>query len=253
MAGVKALEGSPRKKPDAKALKNSMVTDSALGGGDDAQRQLLAAPDSLQQLGAPDQAAAMDVERDSAFSSDWPAKTTAHPMGVGDPSCRLSSSNRNLCFSGYLSRSNRWFPVFSSQQKAISPPLSPSPEKDPSSKSAIAIQSWWRGVLTRRTVRQAMLCVLVIQRWWRRVSFWQQEERRVTALAMYVRPMRATVLLQSLVRMWRARSQYKKYQRAVLVIQNKWRHYACRREAAVFAGSSLADGGVDLNIEIIVG
>ncbi|XP_065408826.1 IQ domain-containing protein F5 [Chrysemys picta bellii] len=225
MAGVKALEGSPRKKPDAKALKNSMVRDSALGGGDDAQRQLLAAPDSLQQLGAPDQAAAMD----------------------------FSSSNRNLCFSGYLSRSNRWFPVFSSQQKAISPPLSPSPEKDPSSKSAIAIQSWWRGVLTRRTVRQATLCVLVIQRWWRRVSFWQQEERRVTALAMYVRPMRATVLLQSLVRMWRARSQYKKYQRAVLVIQNKWRHYACRREAAVFAGSSLADGGVDLNIEIIVG
>ncbi|XP_034631440.1 IQ domain-containing protein F6 [Trachemys scripta elegans] len=198
MAGVKALEGSPRKKPDAKALKNSVVTDPALGGGDDAQRHLLAAPDSLQQLGAPDQAAAMD-------------------------------------------------------QKAISPPLSPSPEKDPSSKSAIAIQSWWRGVLTRRTVRQATLCVLVIQRWWRRVSFWQREERRVTVLAMYVRPMRATVLLQSLVRMWRARSQYKKYQRAVLVIQNKWRHYACRREAAVFAGSSLADGGVDLNIEIIVG
>ncbi|XP_029768441.1 IQ domain-containing protein F6 [Terrapene carolina triunguis] len=198
MAGVKALEGSPRKKPDAKALKNSMVTDTALGGGDDAQRQLLAAPDSLQQLGAPDQAAAMD-------------------------------------------------------QKAISPPLSPSPEKDPSSKSAIAIQSWWRGVLTRRTVRQATLCVLVIQRWWRRVSFWQWEERRVRALAMYVRPVRATVLLQSLVRMWRARSQYKKYQRAVLVIQNKWRHYACRREAAVFAGSSLADGGVDLNIEIVVG
>ncbi|XP_053892293.1 IQ domain-containing protein F5-like [Malaclemys terrapin pileata] len=198
MAGVKALEGSPRKKPDAKALKNSVVTDPALGGGDDAQRHLLAAPDSLQQLGAPDQAAAMD-------------------------------------------------------QKAISPPLSPSPEKDPSNKSAIAIQSWWRGVLTRRTVRQATLCVLVIQRWWRRVSFWQREERRVTVLAMYVRPMRATVLLQSLVRMWRARSQYKKYQRAVLVIQNKWRHYACRREAAVFAGSSLADGGVDLNIEIIVG
>ncbi|XP_065263596.1 IQ domain-containing protein F6 [Emys orbicularis] len=198
MAGVKALEGSPRKKPDTKALKNSMVTDPALGGGDDAQRQLLAAPDSLQQLGAPDQAAAMD-------------------------------------------------------RKAIFPLLSPSPEKDPSSKSAIAIQSWWRGVLTRRTVRQAMLCVLVIQRWWRRVSFWQWEERRVRALAMYVRPVRATVLLQSLVRMWRARSQYKKYQRAVLVIQNKWRHYACRREAAVFAGSSLADGGVDLNIEIVVG
>ncbi|XP_044881809.1 IQ domain-containing protein F5-like isoform X2 [Mauremys mutica] len=193
-----ALEGSPRKKPDAKALKNSMVPDPALGGGDDAQRQLLAALDSLQQLGAPDQAAAMD-------------------------------------------------------QKEISPPLSPSPEKDPSRKSAIAIQSWWRGVLTRRTVHQATLCVLVIQRWWRRVSFWQREERRVRALAMYVRPVRATVLLQSLVRMWCVRSQYKKYQRAVLVIQNKWRHYTCRREAVVFAGSSLADGAVDLNIEIVVG
>uniref|UniRef100_A0A8C0HEH3 Uncharacterized protein n=1 Tax=Chelonoidis abingdonii TaxID=106734 RepID=A0A8C0HEH3_CHEAB len=120
-------------------------------------------------------------------------------------------------------------------------------------KSAIAIQSWWRGVLTRRMVHQATLCVLVIQRWWCRVSFWQWEERRVRALAMYVRPVRATVLLQSLVRMWRVRSQYKKYQRAVLVIQNKWRHYTCRREAVVFAESSLADGAVDLNVEIVVG
>nr|XP_048713118.1 IQ domain-containing protein F5-like [Caretta caretta] len=198
VAGVKALEGSPRKKPDAKALKNCMVTDPALGGGDGAQRQLSAAPDSLQQLGAPDQAAAMD-------------------------------------------------------QKAISPALAPAPEKDPSWKSAIAIQSWWRGVLTRRTVRQATLCVLMIQRWWRRVSFRGLEERRVRALAMYVRPVRASVLLQSLVRMWRARSQYKAYQRAVLVIQNERWQYSCRREAVVFAGSSLADGGVDLNIEIIVG
>ncbi|CAM4590056.1 unnamed protein product, partial [Caretta caretta] len=109
------------------------------------------------------------------------------------------------------------------------------------------------GVLTRRTVRQATLCVLMIQRWWRRVSFRGLEERRVRALAMYVRPVRASVLLQSLVRMWRARSQYKAYQRAVLVIQNERWQYSCRREAVVFAGSSLADGGVDLNIEIIVG
>ncbi|CAM5155241.1 unnamed protein product, partial [Natator depressus] len=138
-------------------------------------------------------------------------------------------------------------------QKAISPALAPAPEKGPSSKSTIAIQSWWRGVLIRRMVCQATLCVLMIQRWWRRVSFWWREERRVRALAMYVRPVRASVLLQSLVSKWRVRSQYKKCQRAVLVTQNKWRQHSCRREAAVFAGSSLADGGVDLNMEIIVG
>uniref|UniRef100_A0A8C8RR76 IQ motif containing F6 n=1 Tax=Pelusios castaneus TaxID=367368 RepID=A0A8C8RR76_9SAUR len=126
------------------------------------------------------------------------------------------------------------------------------PKEDPSSKSAVALQSWWRGVLIRRTVHQATLCVLVIQKWWRRASFWRQEERRVRALALYVRPIRATVLLQSLVRMWHARMQYKKYQKAVLVIQNKWRQHICQRES-VFAGNGLADEGVDVNIEIIVG
>ncbi|XP_067417239.1 IQ domain-containing protein F6-like [Emydura macquarii macquarii] len=148
---------------------------------------------------------------------------------------------------------NRRFLVFSSQQKVLSLPLAASGEKDPSSKSAVAIQSWWRGALIRRTVRQATLCVLVIQRWWRRVSFRRREERQGRALALYVRPVRAAVLLQALVRMWRARSQYKKYQKAVLVIQHKWRQHACRRESVVFAGSDPAAGGVDVNIEIIIG
>uniref|UniRef100_A0A8C4W9D4 Uncharacterized protein n=1 Tax=Gopherus evgoodei TaxID=1825980 RepID=A0A8C4W9D4_9SAUR len=79
------------------------------------------------------------------------------------------------------------FPIFPHPSSSVGPKTGHStPDEDPSRKSAIAIQSWWRGVLTRRTVHQATLCVLVIQRWWRRAlrgrSHWESSIRGVAVL-----------------------------------------------------------------------
>ncbi|XP_066472951.1 IQ domain-containing protein F6 [Tiliqua scincoides] len=120
-------------------------------------------------------------------------------------------------------------------------------------KSAISVQKWWRGQLVRRSLRHANTCALVIQRWWRHTINRLRNERRVKALVMYVRPEKAAVLVQSVCRMWLARTRYKRYQRAALVIQQNWRHLSFRRYSSACSVNNMADNGIDLNIEIVVG
>lgn len=115
------------------------------------------------------------------------------------------------------------------------------------------IQAWWRGELVRRTLRHAVICVWCIQKWWARTFCRLQEKRRIESLVTYIWPKKSAVLLQSLFNMWLRKMQYKKYQKAAIIIQNQWRYYAYLRDANNFSSSNPARGGVNLNIEIIVG
>ncbi|XP_025020992.1 IQ domain-containing protein F6 [Python bivittatus] len=141
------------------------------------------------------------------------------------------------------------------------PPPPPPPPRRPAEDSSkktlevqmtLFIQTWWRGMLVRRTLLFATLCALGIQRWWRQRAYQLKEERRVRALLMYVWPEKSTVLLQSKFRMWLMKTQYKKCQKAAQVIQNNWRHFIYQREFSSYSLSSLAYDGIDLNVDIVV-
>ncbi|XP_044307174.1 IQ domain-containing protein F6 [Varanus komodoensis] len=120
-------------------------------------------------------------------------------------------------------------------------------------KYAIIIQKWWRGTLVRRSLQQAIRCALVIQKWWRSAFRQAQEKKRAMALVIYIWSEKTTVLLQSMLRMWLMKTRYKRYQHAAQVIQNNWRLYNFRRDSSVYSLDSLAQDGIDLNIEIVVG
>lgn len=121
-----------------------------------------------------------------------------------------------------------------------------SPQMDPDTAAAMAIQAWWRGQLVRRALLVAASSARRIQGWWRRVGSQRREQQRLWVLAEYIKLERAVVLLQAQVRAWVMRTEYKRCREAARTIQTCWRGYVQRQ-------ASNCTKDVDLHIDIVLG
>nr|XP_034340471.1 IQ domain-containing protein F6 isoform X2 [Arvicanthis niloticus] len=119
-------------------------------------------------------------------------------------------------------------------------------------KTAIKIQSWWRGNMVRRTLLDAALGAWAIQCWWRSVQTKIVEEKRRLALKLYTCQEWAVVKVQSYVRMWQARRRFLQARQAACIIQTHWRWHASQSQAMIHSRYEVKASLLELDIEILM-
>ncbi|XP_034811504.1 IQ domain-containing protein F6 isoform X2 [Pan paniscus] len=119
-------------------------------------------------------------------------------------------------------------------------------------KTAIKIQSWWRGNMVRRTLLHAALRAWVIQCWWRSMQAKMLEQRRRLALRLYTCQEWAVVKVQAQVRMWQARRWFLQARQAACIIQSHWRWHASQTRGLIRGHYEVRASRLELDIEIIM-
>ncbi|XP_069849575.1 IQ domain-containing protein F6 [Dipodomys merriami] len=119
-------------------------------------------------------------------------------------------------------------------------------------KTAIKIQSWWRGIVVRRTLLHAALRAWVIQCWWRSLQAKAMEQRRRLALRLYSCQEWAVVKMQAQVRMWQARRWFLQVRQAACVIQSHWRWYSRQTRGLIQGRYEVKASRLELDIEILM-
>ncbi|XP_008566351.1 PREDICTED: IQ domain-containing protein F6 [Galeopterus variegatus] len=119
-------------------------------------------------------------------------------------------------------------------------------------KTAIKIQSWWRGNLVRRTLLHEALRAWVIQCWWRSMQAKMLEQRRCLALRLYTCQEWAVVKVQAQVRMWQARRRFLQARQAACIIQSHWRWHASQTRGLIRGHYEVKASLLELDIEILM-
>ncbi|XP_003500433.2 IQ domain-containing protein F6 [Cricetulus griseus] len=119
-------------------------------------------------------------------------------------------------------------------------------------KTAIKIQSWWRGIMVRRTLLHAALGAWAIQCWWRSMQNKMQEQRRSLALKLYTCQEWAVVKVQAHVRMWRTRRRFLQARQAACIIQSHWRWHASQSRGMIRGRYEVRASQLELDIEILM-
>nr|XP_030865618.2 IQ domain-containing protein F6 isoform X1 [Gorilla gorilla gorilla] len=119
-------------------------------------------------------------------------------------------------------------------------------------KTAIKIQSWWRGNMVRRTLLHAALRAWVIQCWWRSMQAKMLEQRRRLALRLYTCQEWAVVKVQAQVRMWQARRRFLQARQAACIIQSHWRWHASQTRGLIRGHYEVRASRLELDIEILM-
>lgn len=119
-------------------------------------------------------------------------------------------------------------------------------------KTAIRIQSWWRGNMVRRTLLHAALGAWAIQCWWRSMQTKMVEQRRRLALKLYTCQEWAVVKVQAHVRMWQARRRFLQARQAACTIQSHWRWHARQTRGRIQGHYEVKASQLELDIEILM-
>ncbi|XP_021512711.2 IQ domain-containing protein F6 [Meriones unguiculatus] len=119
-------------------------------------------------------------------------------------------------------------------------------------KTAIKIQSWWRGNVVRRSLLHAALGAWAIQCWWRSLQTKMVEQRRRLALRLYTCQEWAVVKVQANVRMWQARRRFLQMRRAVCTIQAHWRGRKNQTRGMLRGHYEVKASQLELDIEILM-
>ncbi|EDL77283.1 similar to IQ motif containing F1 (predicted) [Rattus norvegicus] len=119
-------------------------------------------------------------------------------------------------------------------------------------KTAIKIQSWWRGNVVRRALLDAALGAWAIQCWWRSMQTKIVEQKRRLALRLYTCQEWAVVKVQAYVRMWQARRRFLQARQAACTIQAHWRWYASQSQAMIHGRYEVEASRLELDIEILM-
>ncbi|KAK7811387.1 hypothetical protein U0070_002320 [Myodes glareolus] len=119
-------------------------------------------------------------------------------------------------------------------------------------KTAIKIQSWWRGNVVRRTLLHAALGAWAIQCWWRSVQTKMLEQRRSLALKLYTCQEWAVVKMQAHVRMWQTRRRFLQARQAARIIQSHWRWHASQTRGVIRGHYEVKASRLEIDIEILM-
>ncbi|XP_005074923.1 IQ domain-containing protein F6 [Mesocricetus auratus] len=119
-------------------------------------------------------------------------------------------------------------------------------------KTAIKIQSWWRGIVVRRTLLHAALGAWAIQCWWRSMQNKMLEQRRSLALKLYTCQEWAVVKVQAHVRMWQTRRRFLQARQAACIIQSHWRWHASQSRGVIRGHYEVRASQLELDIEILM-
>ncbi|XP_028612694.1 IQ domain-containing protein F6 isoform X2 [Grammomys surdaster] len=121
-------------------------------------------------------------------------------------------------------------------------------------KTAIKIQSWWRGNMVRRALLDAALGAWAIQCWWRSVQTKIVEQKRRLALKLYTCQEWAVVKVQSYVRMWQARRRFLQARQAACIIQTHWRWHVSQSQGMIHSryDYEVKASRLELDIEILM-
>ncbi|CAH6777768.1 IQ domain-containing protein F6 [Phodopus roborovskii] len=119
-------------------------------------------------------------------------------------------------------------------------------------KTAIKIQSWWRGNMVRRTLLHAALGAWAIQCWWRSMQNKMLEQRRSLALKLYTCQEWAVVKVQAHVRMWQTRRRFLQARQAACIIQSHWRWHASQSRGMIQGRYEVRASQLELDIEILM-